>query len=43
MFMLPIVAGLEAIGWNKWVVDSIETVSEWSIKNLYKNLLGGNK
>jgi hypothetical protein len=43
VFMLPIVVGLEATGWNKWVVDSIKTVSKWSIKNLYKNLLGGNK
>jgi hypothetical protein len=43
VFMLPIVVGLEATGWNKWVVDSIKTVSKWTIKNFYKTLSGGNK
>ena len=43
VFILPIAIGLDTTGWNKWVVDSIKTVSKWTIKNLYKNLLGGNK
>ena len=43
VFILPIAIGLDTTGWNKWMVDSIKTVSKWTIKNLYKTLLGGNK
>lgn len=43
VFILPIAIGLDTTGWNKWIVDSIKTVSKWTIKNLYKDLLRGNK
>jgi hypothetical protein len=43
VFILPIAIALDTTGWNKWIVDSINTVSEWTIKNLYKYFSGGDK
>jgi len=43
VFILPIAIALDTTGWNKWILDSINTVSEWTIKNLHKYFSGGDK